>query len=159
MIWAIVSSRSCFCWLYRASPSLAANNIMNLISVLTMWWCPCEQVKERNKNGRCLMGFRCLITLHSWDTLFKCAWGNFRKSRGAWSLIVSVMQQEKQIGDEWMGLVAFYELATYGSVIQKRYLTISHQSEWLRSKSLQIINVGEGVEKREPSYIVGGNAN
>ena len=35
----------------------------------------------------------------------------------------------------------------------------SHQSEWLRSKSLQIINAGEGVEKREPSYTVGGNAN
>ena len=33
------------------------------------------------------------------------------------------------------------------------------QSEWLRSKSLQIINAGEGVEKREPSYTVGGNAN
>ena len=26
--------------------------------------------------------------------------------------------------------------------------TISHQSEWLQSKSLQIINAGEGVEKR-----------
>ena len=33
------------------------------------------------------------------------------------------------------------------------------QSEWLRSKSLQVINAGEGVEKREPSYTVGGNAN
>ena len=33
------------------------------------------------------------------------------------------------------------------------------QSEWLRSKSLQAINAGEGVEKREPSYTVGGNAN
>ena len=29
----------------------------------------------------------------------------------------------------------------------------------LVSKSLQTINAGEGVEKREPSYIVGGNAN
>ena len=37
--------------------------------------------------------------------------------------------------------------------------TISHQSEWLPSKSLQTINAGEGVEKREPSCIVGGNAN
>ena len=27
------------------------------------------------------------------------------------------------------------------------------------SKSLQIINAGEGVEKREPSYTVGGNVN
>ena len=30
------------------------------------------------------------------------------------------------------------------------------QSEWLLSKSLQAINAGEGVEKREPSYTVGG---
>ena len=37
--------------------------------------------------------------------------------------------------------------------------TISRQSEWLRSKSLQVINAGGGVEKREPSYTVGGNAN
>ena len=43
MIWATVSSRSCFCWLYRASPSLAAQNIISLISVLTIWWCPCVE--------------------------------------------------------------------------------------------------------------------
>ena len=41
MIWTTVSSQSCFCWLYRVSPSLAAKNIINLISVLTIWWCPC----------------------------------------------------------------------------------------------------------------------
>ena len=33
MIWATVSSLSCFCWLYRDSPSLGAKNIINLISV------------------------------------------------------------------------------------------------------------------------------
>ena len=43
MIWATVSSQSCFCWLYRASSSLAAMNIINLISVLTIWWCPCVE--------------------------------------------------------------------------------------------------------------------
>ena len=43
MIWATVCSQSCFCWLYRASPSLAAKNIINLISVLTIWWCPCVE--------------------------------------------------------------------------------------------------------------------
>ena len=32
-------------------------------------------------------------------------------------------------------------------------------SEWLPSKSLQTINGGEGVEKRELSYTVGRNAN
>ena len=36
MIWATVSSWSCFCWLYRASPSLAVKNIINLILVLSM---------------------------------------------------------------------------------------------------------------------------
>ena len=39
IIWATVSSRPCFCWLYRASPSSVAKNIINLISVLTIWWC------------------------------------------------------------------------------------------------------------------------
>ena len=37
------SFRSCFCWLYRASSSLAAKNIINLILVLTIWWCPCVE--------------------------------------------------------------------------------------------------------------------
>ena len=43
MVCATVSSQSCFCWLYRASPSLAAKDVINLISVLTIWWCPCVE--------------------------------------------------------------------------------------------------------------------
>ena len=43
MIWATVSSQSCFRWLYRASPSLAAENVINLTSVPTIWWCPCVE--------------------------------------------------------------------------------------------------------------------
>ena len=35
----------------------------------------------------------------------------------------------------------------------------SHQSEWPSSKSLQTINAGEGVEKREHSCTIGGNIN
>ena len=35
----------------------------------------------------------------------------------------------------------------------------SHQSEWPSSKSLQITNAGEDVEKKELSYTVGGNVN
>ena len=54
MIWATVSSRSCFCWLYRASPSLPAKNIINLISVLTIWWCPCVVFS-------CVVGRGCLL--------------------------------------------------------------------------------------------------
>ena len=37
--------------------------------------------------------------------------------------------------------------------------TTSHQSEWLPLQSLQAIKAGESVEKREPSYTVGGSAN
>ena len=36
---------------------------------------------------------------------------------------------------------------------------ISHQSEWPSSKSLQTVNAGEGVEKRECSCCVGGYVN
>ena len=44
MIWASVSSQYYCCWLYRTSPSLAAKNIINLISVLIIWWCPCVKL-------------------------------------------------------------------------------------------------------------------
>ena len=43
MIWATVSSQSYFCWLSRTSSSLPAENIINLILVLAIWWCPCVQ--------------------------------------------------------------------------------------------------------------------
>ena len=43
MIWTTVSSWFCFCWLYRASLSLAAKNIINLILVVAMWWHPCAE--------------------------------------------------------------------------------------------------------------------
>ena len=32
-------------------------------------------------------------------------------------------------------------------------------SEWSSSKNLQTVNAGEGVEKKKPAYIVGGNVN
>ena len=41
MIWATVRSRFCFFWLYRVSPSSTAKNIINLLSVKTLWWWPC----------------------------------------------------------------------------------------------------------------------
>ena len=44
MIWATVRSRSCFCWLYSVSPSSAAKNVLNLILVSTIWWCPCVEL-------------------------------------------------------------------------------------------------------------------
>ena len=60
MIWAIVSFTSCFCWLYRASPSLVAENINQSDSVLTIWWCPCVESslmfwKEGVCYGKCVL--------------------------------------------------------------------------------------------------------
>ena len=54
MIWDTASSQSCFCSLYRASPSLAAKNIINLILVSTVWWCPCVVFS-------CVVGRGCLL--------------------------------------------------------------------------------------------------
>ena len=53
VIWATVRSRSCFSWLYRVSPSLAAKNVISLISVLTIWWCPCRVFSCLLEEGVC----------------------------------------------------------------------------------------------------------
>ena len=60
MIWATVSSLSHFCWLYRPSPSLTTKNMINLISVLTICWCPCVQsstvlLEESVFNDHCVL--------------------------------------------------------------------------------------------------------
>ena len=44
----------------------------------------------------------------------------------------------------------------YGKTIQYCKVKVKIKD---KKKSLQAINAGEGVEKREPSYTVGGNAN
>ena len=43
MIWSTVSPRFRFCWLYTTSPCLAAKNIISLILVLSIYWCPCVE--------------------------------------------------------------------------------------------------------------------
>ena len=54
-IWATLSSRSCFCWLYRAYPSSAAKNIINLISVLSIW------VMSMCRVFACVVGRGCFL--------------------------------------------------------------------------------------------------
>ena len=77
MIWASVSSQSCFCWLYRASQSLAAKNIINFISVLIIWWCP-----RLYRVFSCVVGQGCLL----WPV---CSFG---KTLLAFALLYSVLQ-------------------------------------------------------------------
>ena len=43
-------------------------------------------------------------------------------------------------------------------MIKAMQIKTTMRSEWLPSKSLQAVNAGEDVEKREPPYTVGGNA-
>ena len=47
----------------------------------------------------------------------------------------------------------------YRNANQENNDIISHLSERLSSKSLQITNVGEDMEKRKPLYTVGENVN
>ena len=61
--------------------------------------------------------------------------------------------------NEYSGLISFRIDWLDLLAVQGTLKSLLNWSEWLPSKSLQTINAGEGVEKREPSYIVGGNAN
>ena len=113
MIWATVSSRSCFCWLYGASSSLAAKDIINMISVLFIWWCPCvvfSYVVGRGcllwpvrSLGKTLLAFS-LLLLYS-KAKFACYSRCFLTSY----FCISVPYNEK---DTWMlvleGLVGLY---------------------------------------------------
>ena len=65
MIWATVSSRSCFCWLYRASPSLPAKNIINLI--LIFWYWPSGNVHVSSLLLYCWKMVFALMSVFSWQ--------------------------------------------------------------------------------------------
>ena len=52
-----------------------------------------------------------------------------------------------------------FTLVIVSFIAQKLLSLIRSICPWLLSKSLQTKNAGEDVEKREPSYTVGGNAN
>ena len=59
-------------------------------------------------------------------------------------------------------ILVLYLLADPRENYRSSSLKLQTFSCWLEkvpSKSLQTKNAGEGVEKREPSYTVGGNAN
>jgi len=68
MIWATVSSQSCFCWLYTTSLSSAAKNIIiNLVLILTIWWCPCVE-----SSFGCLKRVFAMTSVFSWKIVNLC---------------------------------------------------------------------------------------
>ena len=71
-----------------------------------------------------------------------------------WSFSFSISPSNEHPGlfsfrIDWLNLLA----------VQGTLKSLLNWSEWLPSESLQTINAGESVEKREPSYTVGGNEN
>ena len=61
-------------------------------------------------------------------------------------------------------LTSTWKDAQHHSLLEKRksklqWDTTLHRSEWPSSEGLQTINAGEGVEKRECFFTVGGNVN
>ena len=61
-------------------------------------------------------------------------------------------------------LINTWKDAQYHSLLEKcgsklQWGVTSHWSKWPSSKNLEIIRAEKGVEKREPSYNVGGHAN
>ena len=82
MIWATVSSRSCFCWLSRASPSLAAKNIINLISVLTIWWCQQGMVHVIRLTTFFWLWFQCVCPLMPSHNTYRLTWVSLTLDEG-----------------------------------------------------------------------------
>ena len=71
----------------------------------------------------------------------------------------------RTLADSYTGRHILYHQATRKAWLlekckskQQWGITTSHGSEWPSLKNLQTINAGKGVEKREPSCTVGGNA-
>ena len=70
---------------------------------------------------------------------------------------IHTMESDQIISDQSLSRFRLFE--TPWIAARQASLSITNsQSEWLLSKSLQTINAGADVEKREPSYTVGGNS-
>ena len=118
MIWATVSSWSCFCWLYRASPSLAANNIINLISILTIWWYPCvESSLVLLEEGVCLQPV--------------CSLG---KTLLAFALLHFVLQGKLTCYSRYLLISYFCILSYMSNLIKEKYTCIEQMCLHLSKK-------------------------
>ena len=93
MIWATVSSKSCFCWLYTAFPSSAIKNVINLISVMTIWWGPCVKSSlVLLKKGQQHEESPSWITVSSW-------WRGLCNSMKLWATLCRATQDGKVIAE------------------------------------------------------------
>ena len=92
------------------------------------------------------------IRVFSNESTFQVRWPKY------WSFSFSIIPSKEHpglISFKWTGLISLLEKCK--SKLQ--WDITSHWSEWPSSKSLQMINAGEDVEKREHSCTVSGNVN
>ena len=86
-------------------------------------------------------------------------WEYQTTSSASWETCMQVKKQQLKKTYRW--LTNTWKDAQHHSLSEKckwkpQWGTISRQSEWLQSKSLQAINDGEGVEKRNPLTLLVG---
>ena len=121
MIWATVSCWYYFCWLYRALRTLAARNIINLISVLTIWWCPCVESPLC-----CWKRVIAMISAFSWQNSISLCRASFHISKPNFPVMPSV---------SWLPTFAFQSpiiKRTYFGVLVLKGLVDLHRTVQLQ---------------------------
>ena len=106
----MVSSWSCFCWSYGASPSSSAKNIMNLILVLTIWWCPCVE-----------------SSLCCWKRVFVMS------STFSWQNSISLCHASFCIPAELFKVLKNDAIEVLNSICQQIWKTLQRPQDWKRS--------------------------
>ena len=89
MIWATVSPRSCFCWLYKASPFLAAKNI--IIQIANICWI-IEKAREFHKDIYLCFIFTVWITINC--VIFLKRWEYQSTLPSSWETCMQVKKQQ-----------------------------------------------------------------
>ena len=89
MIWAVVSFRSCFCWLYRASPFFAAKNIINMF-----WYWPSGDVHVYSLLLCCWKRVFVMTSAFSWQNSISLCLASFCTPRPYLPITPAIQQQK-----------------------------------------------------------------